>query len=74
MPEKIKELKHKNEEYKGLEDFNQSNLTFQNEYQSFAANTFSSFHTVNQTQNRLAPVANHDFEEFLNLVKIVKLN
>lgn len=77
MPEKIKDLKHKNEEYKGLEEFNQSNLSFQNEYQSAyhpAATTFSSFHTVtNQSQNRFATVANHDFEEFLNLVKFLNL-
>jgi len=65
MPEKIKDLKRRNEDSKHLEEMGQS---FQNDYQSniFASNL--SNYSTNQSQNRLTMVANHDFEEFLNLV------
>jgi hypothetical protein len=69
MPEKIKDLKRRNEESKHFEEIGQSNLTFQNDYQSnILASNLSNYSIQNQTQNRLAMVANHDFEEFLNLV------
>ncbi len=65
MPEKIKELKQKNEDYKSQEDC-RMNHSFENECQSFTAvNTFESLHTASQSQTK---IVNHDFEELLNLV------
>lgn len=68
MPEKIKDLKRKSEEFKSLEEVaQQSNLSFQTDLHqtSLFASNLSAY---NQPQSRIPPVSNHDFEELLNLV------
>ena len=71
MPEKIKDLKRRNEESKNLEEMGQhgaGNLSFHSDLQASIFSGNLSSYAANQSQARLAMIANHDFEEFLNLV------
>lgn len=72
MPEKIKDLKLRSEEYfpTRSDDLNQSSSSFHGDYKNSNLLNMSSYNSYHHpVQNRLTKVENyHDFEDFLNLL------